>query len=107
MKPIDFRLATFADLKSRLAGGRAIVLGAWLTHGPGTTAEVCARSGLSILSFRPRSTELFQLGFICLADRQPSKGEGVYRVRQDDELITWCAQERQAATPHQAELAFR
>ncbi len=106
MKPLDFRLATFADLQERLQGQRAVVLRAWQEHGPYTTHGLAAASGISILSLRPRTTELFQLGFICLADEQPAKGEGVYRVRTDAELLTWWARQCEAATPPQTELAL-
>ena len=105
MKPIDFRIATFADLQERLQGQRAVVLAAWVTHGPGTTAEVCARAGISILSFRPRTTELFQLGFIRLAEQQPVKGEGVYVAREYAEHVAWFTTVNQAEM--QIEMAFR
>lgn len=100
MKPVDFRNATWADLQERIAGQRERVLAAWRVHGPGTTAEVCARAVMSILSFRPRSTELGQLGFICLADAQPAQGEGTYRLRTTAEHEAWfAAQVREARTP--------
>ena len=89
MKPIDFRDATFETVQGYVAGQRERVLLAWRTHGPGTTAEVCARATMSILSFRPRTTELLELGFVCLADEQPVKGEGTYRVRTTPEHIAW------------------
>jgi hypothetical protein len=103
MKPVDFRNATFADLRDRLAGQRALTLNAWRMHGPGTTQEVADRAGVPILSFRPRSTELFQLGFIRLADAQPAKGEGVYQVRTPDEHAAWFAGEQTAARTPQRE----
>jgi hypothetical protein len=105
MKPIDFRLATFADMQERLQGQRAAVLAAWVKHGPGTTAEVAARAGISILSFRPRSTELFQLGFIRLAEQQPAKGEGVYVAREYAEHVAWFTTVNRAEM--QIEMAFR
>jgi hypothetical protein len=89
MRPLDFRLATFADLQARLQGQRVVVLAAWEKYGPGTTAEVAELAGLSILSFRPRTTELFQLGFICLDEEQEAEGEGVYRAREYFELVGW------------------
>jgi hypothetical protein len=107
MRPLDFRLATFADLQERLQGQRAAVFAAWKKYGPCTTQQLAASSGLSILSLRPRTTELFQLGFICLADEQPAWAAGVYRAREYPELVTWFDAQCEAATPHQAELAFR
>ena len=115
MDPVDFRNATFASLQAKLAGQRAAVLQAWRMHGPGTTAEVCARAGLSILTFRPRTTELFQLGFLQLSDTPTNRQsaianrkshEGVYRVRTPDEQRTWFADHQIAARPGQRLLSF-
>jgi hypothetical protein len=89
MKPVDFRNATFSELESRIAGMREAVLGAWRRQGPGTTAEIAEKSGLSILTLRPRTTELFELGFIMLTPEQPSKGEGCYRARTTSEHLGW------------------
>lgn len=106
MDPVDFRNATFASLQAKLAGQRAAVLQAWRTHGPGTTAEVCARAGLSILTFRPRTTELVELGFVCLTDDAGRKNSGVYRVRTADEHRAWFAAQQIDARPGQRLLAF-
>jgi hypothetical protein len=107
MKPIDFRNATWADLQGRLSRQRASAYGAWILQGPGTTAEVARKSGISILTLRPRTTELIQLGLICLADAQPRSREGVYRIRTAEEIGRWLAARREDATPRQVELAFR
>lgn len=104
MKPLDFRNATYADLAERLAGQRVQVLGAWHLYGPGTTADVAAAACLSILTFRPRTTELYQLGYICLTAEQPHKGEGVYRARSAEEHQAWFATQRQNAAPLPMEL---
>ncbi len=98
MKPIDFRNVTFAELQARLAGGRAAVLAAWNRYGPGTTAVVAARAQISILTFRPRTTELLQLGFLGLAEQQRTHGEGTYRSRTDAEVATWLAEKRERQT---------
>lgn len=79
MEPIDYRNATFAEVKKRIRGARAAVLAAWQKHGPCTTEELAERSGLSILTLRPRTTELYQLGFVELASSQA--GAGIYRAR--------------------------
>ena len=107
MKPIDFRNATFETVQGYVAGQREAVLAAWRQHGPGTTAEVCARAGMSILSFRPRTTELLELGFVCLADEQPVKGEGTYRVRTTAEHLAWLNEKTRDARNPQTELALR
>ena len=103
MQPIDFRTATFDLLRERIAGVRWAVLSAWRQHGPCTTQQLAERSEISILSLRPRTTELFQLGFICLAEKQPEKSQGVYRVRTDAEIAVWFIDQRDAATPGQKE----
>lgn len=106
MKPIDFRNTTFAELQSRITGQRAAATKAWAGHGPGTTAQVAERSGMSVLNLRPRTTELVQLGFVCLDAVQPAKGEGRYRLRTPSEHAAWYhAQHRTAHTP-QRELSL-
>jgi hypothetical protein len=99
MKPVDFRNATFAELAGRIAGQRASALEAWRQHGPATTAELAERSGLSILTLRPRTTELVQLGYVTLCEAQPAGHEGVYRVRTDEELAAWFTAQQAAAQP--------
>ena len=98
MTPIDFRNATFADLQARLPGGRTAVLAAWIKYGPGTTAVVAARAQISILTFRPRTTELLQLGFVCLSEEQRYRGQALYRARTDAEISTWLAEKRERQT---------
>lgn len=114
MKPIDFRNATFDTVQTYIAGQREAVLAAWRKHGPGTTAEVCARATMSILSFRPRTTELYQLGFVTLAEDQGTKGprdqgtkEGTYRVRTDPELREWVRLQQHFARNPQRELPLQ
>lgn len=88
MEPIDYRNATFDSLQERLTGRRAQVLDAWRQHGPATTEELAERSGLSILTLRPRTTELYQLGFVVLADAESvatTKG-AVYRAASPTEV---------------------
>ena len=106
MDPVDFRNATFASLQAKLAGQRAVVLQAWRAYGPGTTAEVSERADLSILTFRPRTTELVELGFVRLADDAGRKNCGVYRVRTPDEQRAWLAAQQIDARPGQRMLSF-
>jgi len=104
MKPIDFRNATFADLQGRLTGQRARVHRAWCIYGPGTTAEVSALSKISILSFRPRTTELYQMGAIALHAHEPSPDGGIYRARSDAEWLAHHAEQRAALESRQQQL---
>jgi hypothetical protein len=82
MTPTDYRLATWHDIQSRLTGLRIAAYEGWLRHGPGTTREVAARCGMDLLTFRPRSTELYQMGLLEIAPESgaPCTGEGRYRA---------------------------
>lgn len=105
MKPIDFRDAHFESLQERLVGRRKAVYWAWLTHGPGTTRQVAERSGIDILSFRPRSTELYQMGGIRLEDGQENgnRTEGIYRARDVIEWAGW-VEDRRASLSGQLQM---
>jgi predicted transcriptional regulator len=74
MKPIDYRSATWAVLRASVTELRLEVLKAWCKYGPCTTEELAQRSAIPLLSIRPRTTELFQLGLVKLAEQQ-SKGK--------------------------------
>lgn len=79
MKPEDFRNATWDQIQERIEGLRLAVYTAWQQHGPGTTREVAARSQIDILTFRPRSTELYQLGLLRLVEREHNHDhQGIY-----------------------------
>lgn len=106
MKPVDFRNETFHTIQGWITGSRAIVYAAWAKHGPCTTEQLAERSSISILSLRPRTTELCQLGFLCLAEIQDAKGEGTYRIRTQPELAAWLAEQHRHASNPQRELAL-
>ena len=106
MQPIDYRNETFAAVQSRICGQRAAVLSAWLKHGPATTAELAERSGLSILTLRPRTTELVELGFVRLAEVQTAKGEGTYTAVSPAEAAAHFHRSQIAALNPQTELAL-
>lgn len=104
MDPVDYRNLTWQALSEKVAGARMAVWIAWCKHGPGTTREVAEKSGIDILTFRPRTTELFDLGFVELvpgagrtggrthggSDRgmQRHVAEGVYRAIQWNDAKT-------------------
>jgi hypothetical protein len=83
MKPIDFSRETYATLKPRLAADKQRVYQAWQQHGPGTTREVATRSGIDILTFRPRTTDLVDLGLVRLVE----DGEQIEREIPLDNLL--------------------
>jgi hypothetical protein len=92
MKPVDFRNETFEQLRERLNEDRAAVHSAWLKHGPGTTRQVADLAGIDLLSFRPRTTELFQLGLLELAGKDGH--QGVYKALSIEDWEKFCALRR-------------
>lgn len=128
MKPIDFRNETFLHLKARhLAGLREKVWLAWIAyeirHGTAgaTTRQVAATSEIDLLTFRPRSTELYQIGALKLAEtnpapassgedtgeggpQTPSRREGLYVLRSQAEWEAWHAEQFALATGRQQQL---
>lgn len=112
MRPIDFRNETFADLQGRISGQREATLRAWQQHGPCTTEKLAEKSGLSILTLRPRTTELYQMGFIrvvgdgpCDKGGRPAKG-GMYRACTPNEAAAHFAEQRRMAVSGQGELGL-
>jgi hypothetical protein len=82
MKPTDFRNAAWRDVLTHVQGDMLRVHDAWLRHGPGTTEEVAQKSGISIFTFRPRTTDLTKLGLVALVpDQKVRPGGGVYEFR--------------------------
>lgn len=94
MDPIDYRNATFADIKARLVDLRLEVLGHLRRLGPCTTQELADKSGITVLTVRPRVNELVALGFAAVVE-DPSAHEaaklrgygrgGVYRALTEAE----------------------
>lgn len=81
MKPSDFRNMTFDEIQHRITGMRRKVYEAWLQHGPGTTRRIALRSEMSLLTFRPRTTELVEAGLVELDKENQGDGhEGRYRA---------------------------
>jgi len=98
MKPVDFRNLTFADLQGLLSGQRARVYSAWTQFSPATTRECAIKAEISILTFRPRTTELMEVGLVELAPGQKAGHEGIYRAVP---MAEW--QRRKAAVPARPE----
>ena len=86
MNPSAFRNNCLENLLYRLSAGRTLVYRGWLAHGPGTTREVANKSNIHLLFFRPRTTELYQMGLITLDEIQPKGCEGRYRVTTASEF---------------------
>lgn len=80
MKPADYRNLTWREVLTHVQGDMLRVHDAWLRHGPGTTREVAQRAGISIFTFRPRTTDLYKLGLVEVVPSD-AKGEGRYAWR--------------------------
>jgi len=106
MKPIDYRNATYHDLLKSISGQREATLLAWRRHGPCTTEELAVRSGLSILTLRPRTTELFQMGFVRVADAEKaaSTNGAIYRAATTLETQAHITQYRRISETGQCEM---
>lgn len=110
MKPVDYRNETFQSLLGRLSGQREAVLAAWSAHGPCTTERLAELSGLSILTLRPRTTELYEMGFVKLVeeedggDRPRGRRGGVYRAASMAEAEDAFIARRSVALSGQTEL---
>jgi predicted transcriptional regulator len=85
MKTVDYRNAAWDQIQSTLSGKREAVWRALRDDGPATTIELACRTELSILTVRPRVTELCQLGFARLSQASARRREGVYEAIDIDQ----------------------
>lgn len=83
MKPADLRNATWREVLTHLTEDMVRVHLEWQAHGPGTTRAIAQKSGISLLTFRPRTTDLYKLGLVELAGREGN--EGIYTARTREE----------------------
>lgn len=113
MKPIDFRNESFAQLQERLSELRQQVFNAWADYeerfgaAGATTREVAKAAGIDILTFRPRCTELYQMGALMVVEVQSGQttgGEGRYRLRSLAEWEQWFNEQRDEAISGQQQL---
>lgn len=112
MKPIDFRNESFSALHARLESKREAVWLDWMAyevrHGKdgATTRQVCEWNGRDILQFRPRCTELYQIGVLQLGTGNAERGarEGFYKLRSLAEWEQWHREQAQAAFSGQQQL---
>lgn len=125
MKAIDYRNVTWDQIQDSIVGWRLRVLTAWREFGPATTRELADRSGIDILTLRPRTTELLDMGFMELVDLEAAEDrvnmpvqdrmevseerrgqrEGVYRARTPEAARHWLECQRHA--PQQLDLTLR
>jgi hypothetical protein len=95
MKPIDIRNANYAQISGCLSGMRERVYWAWMQHGQGTTEQLAQRSGIPLLTARPRTTELVQLGLVELVGQDGH--DGLYRGVDLATVAARTTRERQPA----------
>lgn len=76
MNPEDIRDMNWDEMAGHLSGLREKVYNALAKHGPCTTCELAGASGISLLTVRPRMTELCQLGFADCTGK--TSHDGVY-----------------------------
>lgn len=86
MRPIDLRNATWRDVCGHLTEDLVRVHLAWQAYGPGTTREIAQKSGISLLTFRPRTTDLYKLGLVVLVDQENASGIYAARTREEAEV---------------------
>jgi hypothetical protein len=82
MKAVDCRQETWQSVQKRLEGDRLKVYQLLLRLGPCTTRQMALESAaLSILTIRPRMTELVSLGLArCVGRKTEGVSEGIYQA---------------------------
>ena len=80
MNPVDFSRSTYAQIEQALGALRVHVWNGLKQHGPCTTAVLSTKMEISVLTVRPRVTELVQIGLARLVPNQPRGHEGVYEA---------------------------
>lgn len=96
MKPTDLRNATWQEVQQHVTDDMLRVHRAWRKHGPGTTEAVANLSGISLLTFRPRTTDLYKLGMVECTGRAGSSGIYEYRTEEQAEGAQAWKQDRRS-----------
>lgn len=91
----DLRAAHFFEVRERLIGNRLAVYSAMLENGPCTGTELAARMGWTVLSVRPRVSEL-EAAFHAIPTGRRRDGEHEFRAlsASEAELIHSAARQR-------------
>lgn len=98
MKATDFRDLQYEDLLGIIQGLRRKTYESWLLYGPGTTREIAAAANMELLTFRPRTTELMEVGLVELVPDQKAGHEGIYQAVT---MQTWQARREVLVRPEQ------
>lgn len=91
MTATDIRNANFETLRDSLAERRRDVYRAFVQFGPCTTLALADKSGIGLLTLRPRATELLELGLLCVAGEEHIEGKrhGVYAATDRATWLAW------------------
>ena len=78
MTTTDPRNLTWQEIQGTLHGAREVIHSWLLTHGPATTTRIAEACAVSLLTVRPRVSELCAWGFAECVGRD--KREGIYQA---------------------------
>lgn len=98
MKPADLRNANWTEVQQHVTEDMRRVHAAWRDHGPGTTRQIAAKSGISLLTLRPRTTDLYQLGMVECTSRTGNEGIYEYRTEAQAQSAEAWREDRQSHT---------
>jgi hypothetical protein len=85
LKPSDLRNATWAEALTHVTADMRRVHAAYRDHGRGTTRAVARKAGISLLTLRPRTTDLYKLGLVECVDKHGTSGVYEYRTEAQAE----------------------
>jgi predicted HTH transcriptional regulator len=105
MKPSDVRDSVWSKGRDKFRADLVKVWEVLQRHGPGTTRELAARSGLSLLTIRPRICELCKEYLATLVEKRGT--EGVYRARSWEEAERTYREAVALANAKQIDLPFK
>ena len=105
MIPGDIRAVAFDRIEACITRARETIYRDLLANGPATTRGLADRLRMSILTVRPRVTELVQLGLVRLAAKQSAPGEGCYEAIPLD-LARRDHEARRTGVPVQSQFRF-
>jgi len=92
IKASDIRDMNWEEIAKRLTGPREVIWQDLMKAGEGTTLEIAERTRISVLTVRPRVTELLVMGLAKCSriNRRGQISEGVYAgVSMEDAEVMW------------------
>ena len=104
--PKTIRDANWEQIRDHLAGPRQAVHAWLLAHGRATTNRIAQGTGISLLTVRPRVTELVQLGYAACTGRNFCR-EGIYEAVPVEQARAAHQAAHQAARAAGAQLALK